>query len=177
MEMLRKQRTSLQPARSHLTFPVSSALTICSTTTSHLSLTVCSFHAASLGGVQLTMAYLGIPSPSSQYNSFELQFCKETFSANKAVLQKPLRYAEDSSARKTILSSSQLGNLDLKKIDQSAGGTLLYFEQGLIVGLASAAVTASACSYFAFQGFKDLLRSLRGLIGLLRYLSLDFGVL
>ncbi|KAJ6023566.1 uncharacterized protein N7446_013931 [Penicillium canescens] len=98
----------------------------------------------------------GIVAPSSQYDSSELPFRREAFSINKSILQKPLHHAGTNNGSKVTAITSQLGYLNLNKIRQSAGGSMSYFEQGLIVGMASTVISLFAVSYVAFQGLKLL---------------------
>ncbi|KAB8231105.1 uncharacterized protein BDW43DRAFT_313430 [Aspergillus alliaceus] len=88
--------------------------------------------------------------PTSDHESYELPFRTENFSRNKAISQIPLREPE----RVILPWQSRRGHLNSKKISQPVGGQVSYFEQGLLVGLSAAALTASCIAYLLAQGVK-----------------------
>lgn len=88
--------------------------------------------------------------PTSHQDSYELPFRPEDFSCSKCIFQEPLRHPDIvSSSRKT-----RRYYLNLKKISQPVGGHVSYFEQGLVVGLGVAGVTACSLIYFLLRGLK-----------------------
>ncbi|KAF7173649.1 hypothetical protein CNMCM5623_005887 [Aspergillus felis] len=92
--------------------------------------------------------------PTSDQDSYELPFRPGHFSRNKSISQIPLRDPE----RARLPWQSRSGHLNSKKISQPVGGRISYFEQGLIVGLSVAALTASGLVYLLTRGVKYYFR-------------------
>ncbi|KAG2419159.1 hypothetical protein HFD88_002264 [Aspergillus terreus] len=88
--------------------------------------------------------------PTSDQDSYDLPFRSEHFSRNKSISRIPLRDPE----RARVPWQSRSDYLDSRKISQPVGGRVSYFEQGLIVGLSMAALTASGFAYLLLQGTK-----------------------
>ncbi|KAH8430250.1 uncharacterized protein LDX57_007919 [Aspergillus melleus] len=84
--------------------------------------------------------------PSSGHDTYGLPFSPANFSRNKAIHQWSNRVGRSSTNRR----------LDLKAIAQPIGGRLSYFEQGLIVGLATAAFALLGSGIAAFKAWKYL---------------------
>ncbi|KAL5362092.1 hypothetical protein BJX96DRAFT_176838 [Aspergillus floccosus] len=88
--------------------------------------------------------------PTSDQDSYELTFRPEPFSRNKSISQIALRDPE----RARLPWQSRRDYLDSRKISQPVGGRVSHFEQGLIVGLSMATLTASGLAYLLVRGMK-----------------------
>ncbi|KAI0973197.1 hypothetical protein F4678DRAFT_40834 [Xylaria arbuscula] len=85
-------------------------------------------------------------SPSSPVISFGLPYHRQDFSVGKSILQAPLTQPHE-----YVFRAAQ-HRLNSSKSYQPKGGSLSFFEQGLLVGLAVILATISGFSYVGIRG-------------------------